>query len=46
MQVKAEFLNKHVEIIEDNLEIIYSVDEKLDINITKDFFVLGNLSRS
>ena len=39
-------LNKPVEISEDERKIIYSVAEKLNINITKDFFVLGNLSQS
>ena len=38
--------NKPVEISEDERKIIYSVAEKLDINITEDFFVLGNLSQS
>ena len=41
-------LNKPVEISEDERKIIYSVAEKLNINIniTEDFFVLGNLSQS
>lgn len=39
-------LNKPVEINEDERKIIYSVAEKLDINITEDFFALGNLSQS
>ena len=38
--------SKPVEISEDNCKIIRSVAEKLDINITDDFFVLGNLSQS
>lgn len=38
--------NKPVEIIEDERKIIYSVAEKLKINITEDFFILGNLSQS
>ena len=38
--------NKPVEINEDKRKIINSVAEKLDINITEDFFVLGNLSKS
>lgn len=38
--------NKPVEISEDERKIIYSVAEKLNINITEDFFILGNLSQS
>ena len=35
--------NKPVEISEDERKIIYSVAEKLNINITEDFFILGIL---
>ena len=38
--------SKPVEISEDNRKIIRSVAKKLDIDITDDFFVLGNLSQS
>lgn len=38
--------NKPVEISEGDRKIIYSVAEKLKINITEDFFILGNLSQS
>ena len=38
--------NKPVEISEDERKIIYSVAEKLKINIAEDFFILGNLSQS
>lgn len=38
--------NKPVEISKDERKIIYSVAEKLNINITEDFFILGNLSQS
>lgn len=38
--------NKPVEIAEDKRKIIYSVAEQLDISITEDFFVLGNLSQN
>ena len=38
--------NKPVEISEGERKIIYSVAEKLKINITEVFFILGNLSQS
>ena len=38
--------NTPVEISEDERKIIYSVAEELNINITEDFFILGNLSQS
>ena len=37
--------NKPVEISDDKRKLIYFVAEKLNINITEDFFVLGNLSQ-
>ena len=39
-------LNKPVEIDEDDRKIICSMADQLDINISEDFFVLGNLSQS
>lgn len=41
-----KYFNNPVEISEDERKIIYSVAEKLNINITEDFFILGNLSHS
>ena len=40
------YFNKPVDISKDEQSIIKSVAEKLDIDITDDFFVLGNLSKS
>ena len=42
----ALVFNKPVEISEDERKIISSVAEELDINLTEDFFILGNLSQS